>query len=95
MQRVILTIPEKVISSYLDQPPVIILKSRVSWPKQLAPDHNGAKVKLLGLAVLLHVVVVEGGEVTHAKRHLIVLLTKDGLLDVNGLKVHFFRLIVP
>ena len=87
--------PESVVSSDLDQPPVIILQSRVCPPKQLPPDHDGAEVKLLGLAVLLHVVVVEGGEVTHAKRHLIVLLTKDGLLDINGFEVHFLRLIVP
>lgn len=56
-------------------------------------DCYGSQVELLCIVVLIHVVVIQGGKVSHRQRHFIVLLTQELLLDLNCFDVHFFSFL--
>ena len=49
----------------LDETPVVVLQAGVGGPEQLPADLDGPEVELLCLAVLLHVVVVERGQMAN------------------------------
>ena len=61
---------------------------------RLPTNGNGPQVEPLCVFVLVHVVVVEGGQVAHRQRHLVVLLAQELLLDLNGLDVHLLCLLL-
>ena len=70
---------------------VVVLEPRIGWTKEVLADGDGAQVELLCLGVLLHVVVVERGQVADGEGHLIVRDTKLRFLDGDCLQVHLFR----
>ena len=65
----------------------------MNWGYRWPTNGNGAQVEALCVFVLVHVVVVEGGQVAHRQRHLVVLLAQQLLLDLNGLDVHLLCLL--
>ena len=54
----------------LDQTSVVVLQAGVRRPEELSADLDGSEVELLRLGVLLHVVVVERGEVANRESNL-------------------------
>lgn len=57
-------------------------------------DGDGAQVEPLCVFILVHVVVVEGGQVTHRQSHLVVLVAQKLLLNLDGFDVHLLCLLV-
>lgn len=65
-----------------------------SIPSLLLTDSDGAQVEPLCVFILVHVVVVEGGQVAHRQSHLVVLVAQKLLLDLDGFDVHLLCLLV-
>lgn len=65
-----------------------------SVEKSLLTDSDGAQVEPLRIFILVHVVVVEGGQVPHGQSHLVVLVAQELLLDLDGFDVHLLRFLV-
>lgn len=63
-------------------------------PSPSLTDCDGAQVEPLCVVVLVHVVVVERGQVTHGQSHFIVLMAQELLLDLDRFDVHLLCFLV-